>query len=439
MMYDTKQELRDSEQNDGSELRMTDALPPGFVLTRQAVAALREYLEERGLGDYRIFHCAHHELWDIDEHLIGLGETGRWLERGLADDGVEPLTLLSHDDNSARFCPGGFLHLVRHEAVLARWNWIDSSAPLQLWLCAVPTAEHYQVLKNALQERRRAGGQAVWQVIRDNPFRAERLPRQHPRDDDLLLSEEVRRRIEMDVVGFLSDDVAALYRGMGVPHRRGVLLHGPPGNGKTSTIRYIGAVLRHVPAMILRPAANVDSNNLENVLQYWRRHAPAILTLEDLDWLLTRVNVSTFLNLLDGVETTLGGGLLLIATTNHPDKLDPAINNRPGRFDVVIEVPSPDASLRLQFLQRKLAQSDSQLLDRLVDSTDGLSFAHLQEIVRLSGLLAIRAGRTSRCDQDLLEAVEMVRRAYDDAMRGFSFRPEVPFGLAGLRARSRPR
>ena len=72
---------------------------------------------------------------------------------------------------------------------------------------------------------------------------------------------------------------------------------------------------------------------------------PAVLVIEDLDWLLEHTNVSTFLNLIDGVESDGGraaGGLLLIATTNHPDKLDPAVNNRPGRFDVVVEIPPPD-------------------------------------------------------------------------------------------------
>jgi len=438
MMYDTKQEVTESGPNHATELRVLGALPPGFVLNRQAMAALRSYLEECGLGEYRIFYCANNELGDIDQHLGALGESSRWDERGLHADGAEPLCLLSHDDKGARFWPGGFLHLKRHQAIVARWHWVDvNGQSFQVWLCAVPTAEHYHALKKTIQERRRATAEAVWLIIRDNPFRAEQVPRLSIREEDLLLSDEIRRRIEMDVVGFLREDVAALYRAMGVPHRRGVLLHGPPGNGKTSTIRYIGAALRQVPAMILRPAANFNSNNLEQVLQHWRRQAPAILTIEDLDWLLARINVSTFLNLLDGVETTLSGGLLLIATTNHPDELDPAINNRPGRFDVVIEVPSPDAELRLQFLQGKLPDSERELLDQLVDSTDGLSFAHLQEVLRLSGLLAIRAGRTSRVDRDLLEAVELVRRAYDDAMRGFTNRPEIPFGLAGLRTRSR--
>lgn len=253
----------------------------------------------------------------------------------------------------------------------------------------------------------------------------------------LLLSDEIRRRIEMDVIRFLAEEVAALYRSLGVPHRRGVLLHGPPGNGKTSTIRHIGAQLSHVPAMILRPGGDFNADSLKDVLEHWHHQAPAMLVIEDLDWMLERVNVSTFLNLLDGVETNLSGGLLLIATTNHPEKLDPAINNRPGRFDLVLEVPAPDSSLRLRFWQRKLPAARQELLDRMVESTEGLSFAHLQEILRLSGLLAIRQGRRARDNEDLRAAIDMVRQGCEDAAGGFAPKPEMPFGLAALHRKKR--
>jgi ATP-dependent 26S proteasome regulatory subunit len=223
---------------------------------------------------------------------------------------------------------------------------------------------------------------------------------------------------------------------MGVPLRRGVLLHGPPGNGKTSLIRHIGARLPHVPALLLRPAADFDSDDLEEVIRRWSEQAPAILVIEDLNWLLVKVNVSTFLNLLDGVDRGRGkGGLLLIATTNSPDQLDPAVNNRPGRFDVVLEVPPPDRALRLEFLCLALATVPRATLETLAARTDGLSFAHLQEIVRLSGLTAIHAGRQERTEKDLSGAADTVRRAFDEAVRGFPVKPELPFGLLPLRDR----
>ena len=129
------------------------------------------------------------------------------------------------------------------------------------------------------------------------------------------------------------------------------------------------------------------------------------------------------------------GGLLLIATTNHPDQLDPAVNNRPGRFDVVLEIPPPDRATRLEFLRGALPTVAIATADLLAQRTDGLSFAHLQEVLRLSGLTAIHAGRQERSEKDLLDAAETVRAAFDEAVRGFPLKPELPFGLLPLRDR----
>jgi SpoVK/Ycf46/Vps4 family AAA+-type ATPase len=188
--------------------------------------------------------------------------------------------------------------------------------------------------------------------------------------------------------------------------------------------------------MLLRTSASFDSDDLEEVIRRWTAQAPAILVIEDLNWLLEKVNVSLFLNLLDGVDSKTGdGGLLLIATSNHPDQLDPAINNRPGRFDVVIEMPPPDRAMRSSFLHRKLAEIDAGAIEKVASQTEGLSFAHLQEILRLSGLTAIQGGRTRRTVEDVQSAASAVIGTHEQAVRGFPRTPEVPFGLLPLRDR----
>jgi ATP-dependent 26S proteasome regulatory subunit len=220
---------------------------------------------------------------------------------------------------------------------------------------------------------------------------------------------------------------------MAVPCRRGVLLHGPPGNGKTSIIRLVGSMLPEIPVLLLRPHGNFSSEDLSQVIRRWTRQAPAILVIEDLNWLLKSIDISMFLNVLDGIDSPDASGLLLIATTNYPEQLDPAINNRPGRFDVVIEVASPDAATREQFFRTKLPGFSEATIAGLVSSSDRFAFAHLQEVLRLSGLLAIYESRAQRSDNHLFQAAKMVQNSFEDATRGFPGRPEVPFGLEYLR------
>jgi SpoVK/Ycf46/Vps4 family AAA+-type ATPase len=324
------------------------------------------------------------------------------------------------------------LRLAKHEAVLARWYWIGDNGICLLWMCAAPSAQKFHELQRLVSAQAREKRLDTWQIVRGYAGSdAPSVKRKPPAE--LFLNQSLRERIEREVIGFFAGEVADLYRGLAVPYRRGVLLHGPPGNGKTSLIRWIGSRVQDVAAMLLRTTAEFDTDDLEEIIRRWTRSAPAILVIEDLNWLLNKVNVSTFLNLLDGVDSTVGaGGLLLIATSNHPDQLDGAINNRPGRFDVVIEMPGPDLELRRAFLAANLKETMPELIVQVAGATDLLSFAHLQEILRLSGLTAIHSGRAARSADDVLEAVRTVREARDNAVLGFPNKPEIPFGLLPL-------
>jgi hypothetical protein len=412
-------------------------LPAHLVATERAAAALRDYLTFNGLGHYRIFYGSD-GVYDIDEHLAPLGEASVW-------EPIPPMIaggeVIDHflpkegADSSPRLRESGILRLATSEVVLARWQWLDDDGfdvVETLWLSAAPSLDRYATLRERVLQLRRTRRRAEWQVVRgyshaDGP----RLPRDESWADDLIIAPALRQRLDTDVVGFFEPDAARMYRSLSVAYRRGVLMHGPPGNGKTSLIRYIGARLLDVPAMLLRPTASFDTDDLEEVLRRWREQAPAILVIEDLDWLLKHINVSTLLNLLDGVDSNAGaGGLLLIATTNNPHELDPAINNRPGRFDVVIEIDRPDDDMRLELLRRKLPEVEAATLDAVAEATDGLSFAQVMEVLRLSGFAAIAAGRSQRTEDDLLEAAKTVSATNEDARRGFPIKPDAPFGLA---------
>jgi hypothetical protein len=409
-------------------------MPAGLVMTERATAALRAELVRRGSGEWIILYNTQHELYDLENHLVELGETASWEPlAGLA--GGEAIDSLTLSDSGAKRWPAGILYLEKCAVALARWYWadVDDGKRRSLYLVAAESTGHYQKLRKPLAELRRKTAEPVWQVIHGGYDEAEEIPRAL-HGPDILLEASLRLRIETDALKFFSAEVMALYRSLGVPHRRGILMYGPPGNGKTSLIRQIGAMLPEIPALVLRGSANFDTDDLEAVIKRWTDLAPAILVIEDLDWLLQEVNVSTFLNSLDGISTT-AQGLLLIATTNHPETLDPAINNRPGRFDLMVELPNPDRNMREQFFASRLPDLPGAAA-LVADLSDRLSFSHLQEVLRLSGLLAINAGRTVRLIDDLNEAVEKVQRANRSAQRGFPTELDVPFGLQRRRAGS---
>ncbi len=414
------------------------ALPATLTLCECSAANLRAYLDANELSTYRIFEASNSfDLNDITRLLPALGETEAVWELPPAQlRGGQVVSNLTFNETNAWEHPSGFLRLFRHEAVIARWFWFSAAhGDGYLWLVAAPSAAAFATLRRAVLQARREANRKTWQVIGE--YNAEtRPPRVRPDDAQAALVQPpaLLERVRREILGFFEPDVAKMYRDIGVPYRRGVLLYGPPGNGKTSLIRWIGASLPAVSALSLRAWQGFDSDDLLNVINQWTAQAPALLVLEDLDWLLQQVNVSTFLNQLDGLSTeSAAGGLLLIATTNHPQKLDAAVNNRPGRFDAMIELPPPDASLRERFLRGKLPALADVSIAKAVAISDGLSFAHLQEVLRLSGLRALHAGRTERTAEDVLMAVNDIKDAHEAATRGFpAGKPEVPFGLAAL-------
>jgi ATPase family associated with various cellular activities (AAA) len=208
-------------------------------------------------------------------------------------------------------------------------------------------------------------------------------------------------------VSLLKDDFESFFereswfRERRLPFRRGYLLHGPPGNGKTTAIRAMMSS-RGLSAYTMRLFdRRRDDGDLDALFEKALRHRPALVLLEDLDRAFpktgeTRSNVSIqqLLNCLDGVAT--GEGLIVVATANEPTILDPAILRRPGRFDRVVSFPNPTRDLRQEYFSRMDQNLSPGTLKEISTKSGGLSFAQLREIYIMAGQRAFeRMGRST--------------------------------------------
>jgi ATPase family associated with various cellular activities (AAA) len=231
--------------------------------------------------------------------------------------------------------------------------------------------------------------------------------------DNLILPDALKRAIQSDVERFFASK--EVYERYGVPWKRGLLFVGPPGNGKTHAIK----ALIHatgLPCLYIKTFdsdAWAEETGIRRVFERARSASPCLLVLEDLDSLVSAENRSFFLNEMDGFAANVG--ILTIATTNHPAKLDPAILDRPSRFDRKYHFGLPERVERLAYIQRwnSSLEPEARLTkegeNQAAERTDGFSFAYLKELF-LSSLMGWVAERELKTmDAMLLEQVVTLR------------------------------
>ncbi|HLG62233.1 MAG TPA: ATP-binding protein [Ktedonosporobacter sp.] len=210
--------------------------------------------------------------------------------------------------------------------------------------------------------------------------------------DNIILPAGVLDRIERQTITFakLSEKLKAAGRHI----KRGILLYGAPGTGKTLTAMYLASQMPERTIILL---TGRSIGLLEQSCRMARLLQPATVILEDVDLIAeerTRQEVGCnallfeLLNQMDGLADD--ADVLFLLTTNRPDILEPALAARPGRIDQAIEVPLPDRTCRQRLFDLYGQGLTLQLeqLPQLIDQTEGVSAAFIRELMRKAALFA---------------------------------------------------
>ncbi|MHC4936004.1 MAG: ATP-dependent zinc metalloprotease FtsH [Planctomycetota bacterium] len=242
--------------------------------------------------------------------------------------------------------------------------------------------------------------------------------------DDVAGIEEARAEVE-EIVEFLRNPARFTRLGGRIP--RGVLLVGPPGTGKTLLARAVAGEAR-IPFFSISGSdfvemyVGVGAARVRDLFKRAREHSPCIIFLDEVD-AVGRRRTSNSAGGSEEREQTLNAilvemdgfspesGVIVIAATNRPDILDPALL-RPGRFDRQITVDLPDRAGRRMILEvhtRDVCIEEEVDLDALARGTASFSGAELAAIVNEGALIAALDGREKIGQEDLEEARDKVR------------------------------
>jgi len=216
-----------------------------------------------------------------------------------------------------------------------------------------------------------------------------------------------------------------VFEKMGIRPLKGILLYGPPGTGKTLLAKAVATesnanfIAIHGPE-ILSKWVGESEKTLREIFRKARQAAPCIIFIDEIDAIAPKRGlgestmvmerlVDTLLTEMDGLKSLRG--VVVIAATNRPDILDPAIL-RAGRFDKLIELPMPDERTRAEIFKvhtKRMPLDKTVDIKELAKLTEGYSGADIENLVREAGMMAIRAGAKSVSMKMFLDAIKEIR------------------------------
>ena len=241
--------------------------------------------------------------------------------------------------------------------------------------------------------------------------------------DDVAGADEEKAELQ-EIVEFLKDPKKYIDLGARIP--KGVLLEGPPGTGKTMLAKAIAGEA-NVPFFSISGSdfvemfVGVGASRVRDLFKQAQENAPCIIFIDEVDAIgksrdsrfgggndEREQTLNQLLSEMDGFDSSKG--LLVLAATNRPEILDPALL-RPGRFDRRIIVDKPDLKGRVSILKvhsRNVSLDETVDLDAIALATSGAVGSDLANMINEAAILAVKNGRNAVSQKDLFEAVEVV-------------------------------
>lgn len=255
-----------------------------------------------------------------------------------------------------------------------------------------------------------------------------------PNIDNLLAwDSKVKETLWSDIITF--QKAMPKLKELGLTNSRGVILAGPPGTGKTMIAKWLAAH-SDITCILISAEMITGRQDIKKCYELARKVSPTLLIIEDIDTAgaldrraADHPLLGEFLQSMDGVVPN--HGVITLATTNHSNKIDPAIADRPGRFDRIVEVGLPDKEQRYHIIRQHLKPMDvaptvnREALERLAKNSDGLTGAWLREVVQTALIAMIKDERTLITKDDLTASLKDVLKR-----RGMAYRV-TPYGASG--------
>ncbi|MGW0808626.1 AAA family ATPase [Nonomuraea sp. NPDC002799] len=233
------------------------------------------------------------------------------------------------------------------------------------------------------------------------------LPRPELSAAEVVLPEGRLEAVEDHIVGIAEH--AGRLTEAGQHLRRGLLLYGPPGTGKTHTTRYlIGRLRDHTAVLMTGPAMR----KIDYAVALARKLQPSIVIVEDVDLIAedrshheTSPLLFSLLDAMDGISGDVD--VTFILTTNRVEALERALVQRPGRVDLAVEVPPPDAAARERLI-RLYARDRPLTADtaKVVAATEGVTASFIKELLRRVILITLRSEETVLTDDHFDTALQ---------------------------------